>query len=206
MSSTSVHHQFIKENGEITVHFSKFFTKGEISFLSKYYNWGLGLVNGNIPPITIEQENFIATFHKHIKDKETPPYRTDIWYSNLNPMQKAWVKYFYIQLLCDGVLDYTVDHNSLNIFESSESKTPTKLNHSKKKTTTRKKQKTKQQPVKKKGRKCISCGVYIGYSKNYKCINCFVPTTKKKKPKRGSITSKRMTFNRTKWNDDSYER
>lgn len=206
MSSKSLHYKYINENGVIAVLFSILFTDDELSFLGKYFKWGLGLVNGEIPPITKEQENFIATFHKYIKDKETPPLRNDVWFSNLNPMQKAWVKYFYVQQLGNRILDFTVDHNRLNIYKSLDDKTSTRSTYPKKSATTKKNQKSKLQPVKVKSRNCISCGASIGVSKNYKCDKCFVPITKKKKPKRGSITTKRMTFNRTKWNNDRYER
>jgi len=206
MEKKALHKKYIKEKGVASIFYSELFNDDEIAFLTKYFNWGLGLVNGDIPPITAEQEDLVIKYHQHIKNNKTPPLRNDKWFSNLKPMQQAWIKYFYVQQLGYRVLDFTVDFDSLNIFESQKVKSSARLIHSKKIAISTEKQKIKLQPVKVKSRKCISCGVSIGFSKNYKCDNCFVPATNKKKPKKGSITTNRMTFNRTKWNDDSYER
>lgn len=74
------HLEYIKSKGEFNIRCSNaIFSNLEINLLKKYGHWFSALINGDLKPITDNQEKFILTF----KEEKTPETFEE----------KTWFKY-----------------------------------------------------------------------------------------------------------------
>jgi len=188
-----IHNDYIAQNGSTEINtYGVFFQSEELWFLTKYFKWGLGLVNGNLYPVSKEQENFISVFRNYVKLSNTPPQKQDKWYTMLNKYQKTWIRYYFIVQLKEKINDYTISKDPQSIFinESDIVDAITGKNMSTEKVANSK--------------FCSKCKNFKGITEHHLCNSCRIPKPKKKKLKRGSITTNRSSFSGRKWNDDKH--
>lgn len=193
MINRKIHNDYIKRNGSIEIStYGIFFHSKERRFLAKYYKWGLGLVNGKLHPISEEQDYFIRIFHKHVKYSKIPPKKKDEWYAILDEYQKTWIRYYYVEQLKENINDYTISKDAQNIFFNEDDVDAVIAG---------KRMSNKDVDD---SNFCAKCGNFKGLTKYHFCSNCRISKPKKKKLKRGSITTNRSSFSGRKWNDDKH--
>ena len=193
MSDKKTHIDFIKIKGFKHIQtYGIYFQPEEIIFLTKFFNWGLGLVYGELIPISEEQELLVNIFNTHIKQNNIPPKHQEQWYTALNDYQKTWTRYYYVEQLKDKINDFTVSKDPQNIYTYEED-VEAAINE--------KKKSTNRVPDPK---FCSNCGNFKGSTEHLLCSSCRIAKPKKEKLKRGSITTNRTSFSGRKWNDDKH--
>ena len=193
MPDKKIHLDFIENKGLRQIEtYGIYFQEEELAFLAKFFDWGLGLISGELVPITDEQKLLVNIFNTHIKRNNIPPKHKERWYTALNDYQKAWVRYYYVEQLKDKINDYTVSKDPQNIYRYLEDVEAA---------ITEKKKSTNRDSHPK---FCANCGNFKGSTEHLLCSSCRIAKPKKEKLNRGSITSNRTSFSGRKWNDDKH--
>ena len=118
MDREKKHREYIEERKKtVSLNYrDMFFTKGEKSFLSKWWVWLNGLCIEEISTFTSKQKRFVNLFKSKISKLNEPPKIFERWYVELNDNQKTFVRFYFVNKLKEKIHFYLKIHKSDSIY------------------------------------------------------------------------------------------
>lgn len=92
-----------------TERYGLWFSSTENKFLIDWYHYYMDILNGEAEPETVKQKIFLKVFNDKIKPFKEPITHHSRTYQELNLNQKTLIRYYYIQIHKEKIIDY---HNS----------------------------------------------------------------------------------------------
>ena len=112
-----IHQEFLRNQNPVYLNYrGMFFTNEEKTFLNKWYNWMMELVNEEIPPLNFKQRSFIEIYKTKISLLNEPPKESEKWYVELLKNQKSFVRFYFVSKLKDKIQYYLKRDKSDSIY------------------------------------------------------------------------------------------